>query len=382
MRERAPGVIATVRVERVIRGHLFRPEVDCLLGQEWWRVPVREGETYTFRLARRMGGVPHSYVTLPWPEGINAVDLADGRPDGTPAVDRERLQILLLRIRSGEITPEVEAEFLRAGRASLPGILVALREGDDLAKWNAARLLTLIPTAEATPDLASLADHPDPKLRTAAASALRETRTPEAREALAGFLGDPSPGVRSLAADGIGRHRAPEGLESIVPLLDDPDADVLRDAVRALGRIGGPRAAEAITGLLEAPDCAGGLRREALDALGRSGAREAIPALEKEIATGETGLVGEAVRALGRLGATGIPSLIRALESDDAYVRWRSAATLRSLTAKGFGYRHDAPAGERSAAVDLWRGWWGREGKRGLKNGSGSARSAGRRGAP
>ena len=58
-------------------------------------------------------------------------------------------------------------------------------------------------------------------------------------------------------------------------------------------------------------------------------------------------LAGEAITALSRLGGFGVPALIRALESGDPYVRWRSADVLRAQAGDGFGYRHDASPEER-----------------------------------
>ena len=358
MRDRPSGVVAIVRAREVRWGILFREEVECLLGNGWWRVPVREGESYTFNLAYRLGAAQHSFAALPWPEGIVPGDLPT--PEGPPPAEEEGedLGMLLQRIRTGAITPKVERKFLAAGRKASPGLLEALMEGDGTTRWNAARLLALIPYPEAAPYLGEMAKVTDPKLRMAAVGALRETRTGEALQMLAAFLDDSSPMVRSLAVDAIGRHRSREGLPGIIPALKDPAPQVRLEAARALGRIGGPSAAIALGGMISSASQGQDLQAEAIDALGRTGAAEAIPHLERTLGEGESGLVGEAVRALLRLGDIGVPSILGALGSEDPYVRWQAVRALRSLTNKRFGYRADGPADARSQAVRRWRGWW------------------------
>ena len=359
LREQTAGVVAILQVEEVVRGSLYRPEVDCLLGDEWWETPVREGGRYAFRLGYRLGGVGRSFRTLESPVAISSAEMGEARDRGTPREsDPERLRLLLLRIQSAEISPEVEEELLRIGRPAVPTLLEALREGDEVAKWNAARLLALVPVSEAVPDLASLVEHPDEKVRLAAVYALREVRTGGARRALAAFLADSSPRVRGLAVDGLGRHREKSALEWVLPLLGDPVREVRRDAFRALGRIRGGEAARALSRALDGIEGARDLAAEALDALGRTGAPEATPALEAALTAGELGLSREGALALARLGPPGVPVLLRALESPDPYVRWRSVGALRTLTEERFGYRHGRPPEEQGGPIRGWRRWW------------------------
>jgi hypothetical protein len=45
------------------------------------------------------------------------------------------------------------------------------------------------------------------------------------------------------------------------------------------------------------------------------------------------------------------------LSADDAAVRMAAAGALRRLTGETLGYRFDAPASDRAAAIERWRTW-------------------------
>ncbi|MCZ6689222.1 MAG: HEAT repeat domain-containing protein [Planctomycetota bacterium] len=359
IRERASGVVATIQAERVLRGDLYRSEVEALLGQEWWRLPVREGGTYTFLLEARSRGAPHSFMTAAWPDGVLPAPAGDRElAPPPPRADPDRLSVLLMRIRSGAITRHVERAFVREGPGGVPGLIQALEDGDLITKWNAARLLALLPSSQATAPLASLTKSEDPKLRIAAISALTEIRTLESLQALEGCLRDEDPAVRRLAVDGIGRHRSVESLAPVLSLLEDPGKRIRIAAARAAGRIGGEEAAIALAAFLEKGIEDEELLLEVIDSLGRAGGAFAREPLEKVMNAGESGLVREASDALARLGRIGVPVFLRGLSSEDRYVRWRSAAAMRSITGRRFGYDPDAPTEAREEAARRWQAWW------------------------
>jgi HEAT repeat protein len=142
-------------------------------------------------------------------------------------------------------------------------------------------------------------------------------------------------------------------VDLLAGLLEDPDGEVRFEAVRALGRTGGDRAAGILRGFL---DGSGALQREALDALSRTGSMIAVRILE----TMET---PDAIEGLGRLGRRGIPGLLRALDHEDTYLRWKAVEILRWMTGQRFGYHHDGDERDRKAARDRWHAWWKKESK-------------------
>ena len=52
-----------------------------------------------------------------------------------------------------------------------------------------------------------------------------------------------------------------------------------------------------------------------------------------------------------------LEELLPALQSEDAFERLEAEARLRGAVRRDFGYRWDAPAGDRSAALDRLRAW-------------------------
>lgn len=347
LRQGSEGVTAWIRVEEVLRGRMHRPHLDCLLGEGWWRFPVREGKRYRFRLRSREGSV-HSLVTLPWPEGIGV-----GEKRGLPAVE-------------GSPDPDRKAEVLETltergvveiGPALVPDLLEMLRSGDPTVRVKAARALSWVPSPAAMEDLAHLSSDPNPNIRLAAMAALREIRTDRCVPAVRMFIQDDSCRIRALAAEAMGRLRSPGCVDPLAGLLDDPDEDVRLEALRALGRVGGDRAAAGLKEFLERAGIPERLRREALDAISRTGSPVAVRLLE----TMET---PEAIDGLGRLGLDGVPGLLQALDHEDAYLRWKSAEILRWMTGQRFGYHHDGEERDRRAARDRWRAWWRKESTR------------------
>ena len=67
------------------------------------------------------------------------------------------------------------------------------------------------------------------------------------------------------------------------------------------------------------------------------------------------------IGALERAAASGdlssVPRCVENLASDDAAVRMAAAGALRRLTGETLGYRFDAPAKDRAAAIERWRAW-------------------------
>lgn len=115
--------------------------------------------------------------------------------------------------------------------------------------------------------------------------------------------GEAPPKLRATARI-AGELQHPDVVEPLAGLLDAPDRGVREEAARALARIGSGPAVTALARALESD--ALGLTPVLLQALGGSGARSAVPHLErtldKAIRARDVARAKEAIRALGRLG--------------------------------------------------------------------------------
>lgn len=168
--------------------------------------------------------------------------------------------------------------------------------------------------------------------------------------ALRRIQADRRPVVRARAALILGRLAPNGAVARIAPCLDDPAT--APSAVRALGMIGTPEAVHALLAALSTIVCrdrvldqlanpwAAGTVAEALsheddpvrrpiliEAAGLSGARAAVPDLERALATGPTEDRVRAARALGRLG-TGEGALLHAMSDTEWAVRAQAAAAI------------------------------------------------------
>lgn len=93
---------------------------------------------------------------------------------------------------------------------------------------------------------------------------------------------------------------------------------------------------------------------------------DAMPdgAVRRELASGEAVVRRAAAEALGRRGRWGsVAALIDATEDPEPTVRASSAASLRRLTNRFFGFRAEASPTLRAAATQRWRTWWTIEGR-------------------
>ena len=67
--------------------------------------------------------------------------------------------------------------------------------------------------------------------------------------------------------------------------------------------------------------------------------------------------IGALERAAAADDRSSIPRCVESLSADDAAVRMAAAGALRRLTGETLGYRFDAPASDRAAAIERWRTW-------------------------
>jgi HEAT repeat protein len=65
-----------------------------------------------------------------------------------------------------------------------------------------------------------------------------------------------------------------------------------------------------------------------------------------------------AIRASAKSGSEAdLQHLIENLSSDDEAVRFAAIGALRRITGQTNGYRFDAPASDRTAAIGRWKAW-------------------------
>jgi hypothetical protein len=154
---------------------------------------------------------------------------------------------------------------------------------------------------------------------------------PEARAAIRKLLRDPNPRVREKAADTLKDVRDRESLTDILPLLTDADARTRRRAVQAMGTLGAKDAVQAVAQHL-ASDQDDGVRLAAARSLRALKGAEAAEVLVKALRDPNEAVRGEAVAALGEVGAKSAAPQLRAFyDQDPGRYRVRLAVALKAL---------------------------------------------------
>lgn len=141
--------------------------------------------------------------------------------------------------------PAVLRETRQAGSSALAERIRTGTERGALASW--IELADAIDDPGAVEVAATRADHPDPAVRRAVATALRRRPGPATVAVLATLIHDPDPSVRAAAARTTGEVGGTDGLRALEPLLGDPAWPVRLRAAIALAQGG-----EAGRGILRA----------------------------------------------------------------------------------------------------------------------------------
>jgi len=219
--------------------------------------------------------------------------------------ERKQETVALLRrfgADSTEILMDLLVEALSMGeRRGYYSALTQMSEGSEAivghlghSQWyvvrNAADLCGEMRIAEAVPELAKQAQHPDERVRKSVAEALGKISTTAAVDPLRQMLADPSEAVRLQAV----AHLGGRGARSLTPaigemLKTEPNVEIQYEALRALGRIGTP---DAVLILRAATEPGGkvlgrksvGFRLNAVRALGMVGpsAQDALLSLARD----------------------------------------------------------------------------------------------------
>jgi len=128
---------------------------------------------------------------------------------------------------------------------------------------------------------------------------------------------DNPPEVKAAIARLLGELKSPSSVEPLVAALDFGSSDsaaqgMNKEIATALGNLGDPKAVPTLVRLMKSRDSY--VRIEAINALGKLKAKEAVPAL-MELATdegGETFINKKAIQALGEIGdPQAVPALVR-----------------------------------------------------------------------
>lgn len=316
----------------------------------------------------------------PDPEAVRAArDALRAMRPQDPAARR-----LVERLSSDDLVEreEAEAELRRMGRAAVPALERAARDGDAETSVRARRLLRIVSIgADIPPRLrrsvpgavdrlaqggaawtAMLLEAADgerhPGLRAAdlawlAGGALKGARTPEEKEEVCEILErrsvydaaphvvelleDPSSMVRRRALQSLSVFGAVETTGRIADLLGDPEPAVRAAANVALASLHARDRTEEIVGALADKDPE--VRRTALQALARLDAKERWREAAALLEDPEVTVYGTAVVVLGELGATeAAPRLVPFLDRTRGFVRMGAALSLGRL-----GHREAIP---------------------------------------
>ncbi len=169
--------------------------------------------------------------------------------------------------------------------------------------------------------------------------------TQEAIRAVLRISRDPDPRIRKEAARVLGRAAGPEVEDRIVELMEDPDPSVRLMAISAAGSLRTPVMMEALWDLYRAIPIRSSewaLKPAVLQAVGRSGLREAVPRVVEELRRKHwfhrrrwTEVRRAAIQALGDLGGPEAVAALEAVVEDDPSAELRAAARRALAAARG-----------------------------------------------
>lgn len=166
-----------------------------------------------------------------------------------------------------------------------------------------------------------------------------------------GALENPRESVRREAIRILGRLKTESAIEGLAKAIQDPGWMVRNQAAVALARLGTPKTVEALIALLnsENPE----VRTDAAWALGELRAKAALQPLIKEVPARDSGWM--AALALGRIGAReAVPALARALESGDRRLRRAAARSLALIPCGSSRSALSTVRQDKDPEVRLW----------------------------
>jgi len=192
----------------------------------------------------------------------------------------------------------------------------------------------LVVAAVGTLPPVSLAGQPDyaglhkaePAERAKAVRAIRQAGDVEAAPLLMAQLADPDPAVGLYVAQALGDLADAQALAGLRADLRSLDPNVRFRAALALGKRGDTSATYALSRALRDPDVL--VQRTAAEALAQIGTPDAIEALASALNSTQDSILHNAMNALQAVGGAAVPSLIKALGSNNPVVRFHAATVL------------------------------------------------------
>ncbi len=278
------------------------------------------------------GHAPLARASLVWPDVPERIERALSSPDAATrrgaardlsTLGQARATPLVLKaLGDGDLDVRLAAAQsavrLRVTSAT-DAVLPWLGEREPRLKIAACEVALAMPNARAVPAVARALGDGDAQVRAACADALGGSGSPDAVAPLAGKLDDPTPAVRVQVARALAKLGDGRAVVPLVGKVQDSVPEVRQAVVRALGDLADGRATQAL--LLALRDVSPEVRIEALGSLGRLRAPEAATAIEPLATDRNPGVRQAALVALGRIGT---PAAVRALvrsigaSSDDA----------------------------------------------------------------
>jgi HEAT repeat protein/cyclophilin family peptidyl-prolyl cis-trans isomerase len=141
------------------------------------------------------------------------------------------------------------------------------------------------------------------------------------------YLASSNPLVRLRAVEVIGRIQDPIDIDRLLPMLADSDRRVVNETLFALGQIGADTASSAVVEFCG--QAKGGQLVLGVEALGKTGGKEASAFLMETLHNFQSRIRGEAALALARADdPTTVPALLIAIHDLNAGVTWRAIYAL------------------------------------------------------
>lgn len=210
----------------------------------------------------------------------------------------------------------------------LPALVAALDAPERRAGRAAMSGLCGMRLPAAVEPLCRVLETGPPKLRAAAAEALKEIGDRRALEPLLKAVEDPSSRTRAEAAWALGRLRDARAVDPLIQALADPNRSVRIAAAYLLGDFGDPRVQQPLARALDDPSS--GVRSGAAHALAELGDPAALPILAGALAKPEAD-PWTLCRELARFGPPAVPYLLPFLSDSRVRVRVEAAAALPAL---------------------------------------------------
>lgn len=165
-------------------------------------------------------------------------------------------------------------------------LLEGLRDEENVGRRNSCMEALIRLGGPAVPFLAPLLRDPDRDFRKFVVDALGNIDGPAVPELLREALEDPEENISATAAEYLGRKQVRAAVPALLRCLEEGSIWLKFGCLRALGEIGDPAAAPAVVALLQEP----GLRKAAMEALGRVGREDAVPHLLDGLFSRDKGL--------------------------------------------------------------------------------------------